>query len=106
MLQKILSIMWGNYFKSVAFSLLILLSISTSAQELKCTVTIDAQQVQTQETQVFDEMKIAFEQFINNQKWTEDEYADNEKIECDIVIQLSQGNVQAGQYQGLSLIHI
>ena len=104
MLQKILSIMWGNYFKSVAFSLLILLSISTSAQELKCTVTIDAQQVQTQETQVFDEMKIAFEQFINNQKWTEDEYADNEKIECDIVIQLSQGNVQAGQYQGTAQI--
>ncbi len=94
-----------NYSKRIAFSTLIFFSFFSIAQELKCAVTIDAQQVQTQEKQIFEEMQSAFEDFVNNQTWTEDSYSDIEKINCTIAIQLSQeSNVQAGQYIGTAQI--
>ena len=71
-----------NYSKRIAFSTLIFFSFFSIAQELKCAVTIDAQQVQTQEKQIFEEMQSAFEDFVNNQTWTEDSYSDIEKINC------------------------
>lgn len=97
--------MWAKYFKNVAFNAFLFFTFLVSAQELKCTVTIDAQQVQTQEKQIFEDMKLAFEDFINNQTWTEDSYTDIEKIKCNIVIQLNtESNVQAGIYTGTAQI--
>lgn len=97
--------MWANYFKNIAFSIFSYFTFFLSAQELNCTVTIDAQQVQTQEKQIFNDMKLAFEDFINNQTWTEDNYTEIEKIKCDIVIQLtSSSNIQTGQYSGTAQI--
>lgn len=97
--------MWANCFKNVAFNAFLFFSFLLSAQELKCTVTIDAQQVQTQEKQIFTDMKLAFEDFINNQTWTEDSYTDIEKIKCDIVIQLnSSSNIQTGLYIGTAQV--
>jgi hypothetical protein len=62
------------------------------AQELNCTIKINGDQVQTQERQVFTEMETAIQAFMNNTKWTEDEFTENEKIKCDILITLNKGN--------------
>ena len=33
-------------------------------------------------------MKVAFEQFLNNQKWTDDTYKNEEKIKCNFIINI------------------
>lgn len=58
------------------------------AQELNCKVTINAQQVQTTERQVFQEIENAVTQFLNNRKWTQDNFTIAERIQCNMLITL------------------
>ena len=68
-------------------SLLLLFFISTcmtlTAQELKVTCRVNAQKAQA-DPQVFQSMQTAIEEFLNNQKWTEDVFEQNERIEVNI----------------------
>jgi hypothetical protein len=61
------------------------------AQELNCTVTIDASQLNTAqiaEKQVFADMKNAITQFMNTRRWTNDQFEPAERINCNIVFTL------------------
>ena len=58
------------------------------SQELNCSVFINAQQVETTERDVFEEMEVAFAQFLNNRKWTNDFYTIDEKINCNLVLNI------------------
>jgi len=63
------------------------------AQELNCTVTIDASQLNTAqiaERQIFADMKNAITQFMNTRKWTNDQFTPAERINCNIVFTLLQ----------------
>jgi hypothetical protein len=59
-------------------------------QELNCKVTINAQQVQTLERQVFQEMENSFTQFLNNRRWTQDNFTPNERIQCNLLITMRE----------------
>lgn len=88
-------------FKKVFIALLfIALFIRTQAQELNCQVSIVSQQVQgTVEKQVFEQMqKIVFE-FMNNTKWTKDLYTQQERIDCSILINVTQ-KLSTDEYLG------
>ncbi|HEY0651991.1 MAG TPA: DUF4835 family protein [Chryseosolibacter sp.] len=69
------------------------------AQELRCTVTINATQIQTSDQGIFKEMKTSIEQFMNTRKWTNDTYKQHEKINCNIKITITKmpaiGNFEA-----------
>ena len=58
------------------------------AQELNCRVVVNAQRIQTTERKIFSDMETAFEQFLNNRKWTDDEYTAEERINCNIILTL------------------
>ncbi|MEQ9288944.1 MAG: DUF4835 family protein [Cyclobacteriaceae bacterium] len=78
----------------------ILLSFGSAlAQELNCRVSVDARQIQSTERRIFEDMETAFSQFMNNRKWTEDEYELEERINCNIIVTLesqpSIGNFNA-----------
>lgn len=70
---------------------LILIFISSIAfsQELNCRVIVNAQQVQTTERAIFSEMETEFAQFLNTTKWTNDSFEEEEVINCNIVITIS-----------------
>lgn len=88
-------------FKKVFIALLfIALFIRTQAQELNCQVSIVSQQVQgTVEKQVFEQMqKIVFE-FMNNTRWTKDLYTQQERIDCSILINVTQ-KLSTDEYLG------
>ncbi len=72
----------------VLFICLITLSIRVSAQELNCRVVVNADQIQTTERAIFTDMETAFSQFINNRKWTEDDFSSEERINCNIILTL------------------
>ncbi len=79
-------------FRKVFIALLFTTFVTRiSAQELNCQVSIVSQQVQgTVEKQVFEQMqKIVFE-FMNNTKWTKDLYTQQERIDCSILINVTQ----------------
>jgi hypothetical protein len=84
-------------FISAVFILFI--SYAAPAQELRCNVVINDDQVQTSERQIFSDMKTNIMQFMNTRKWTNDEYRNEERIICNIQITLSNtstlGNYQA-----------
>ena len=63
---------------------MLLLSVLSFAQELRCNVLVDASRIQSQETQIFEELKVSIEEFMNTTRWTEDEYEDLERIDCNL----------------------
>ncbi|MBL4716526.1 MAG: DUF4835 family protein [Bacteroidia bacterium] len=76
-------------YKSVLFLFSFLVSVSLSAQELNCTVQIESQQIQSSDKQVFKTLRQVVTEFMNNKKWTNDVIKNNERIECTIVITIS-----------------
>lgn len=63
---------------------------SVSAQELNCKVQVIAQRLQNADPQIFKTLENAIFEFMNNRKWTSDVYQNNEKIECTILINVSE----------------
>jgi hypothetical protein len=59
-------------------------------QELSCSVTINATQIQTSDRGIFKEMKTSIEQFMNGRKWTNDAYKPHEKIKCNILVTITK----------------
>lgn len=59
---------------------------SLSAQELNCQVIVDDQRAQTSDRQVFRDMEQSFTRFMNDRKWTNNEYAPEERINCNLSI--------------------
>jgi hypothetical protein len=68
--------------------LLVVLSLfiansTLNAQELNCTVTIDAEQTGQPNQQVFRTLEQQLTEFINNTKWTNRNYKNQERIDCN-----------------------
>lgn len=59
---------------------------SASAQELEARVTINYSQIETTRTEVFDALQTKLTDFLNNHKWTEIPFRENEKIQCNFNI--------------------
>jgi len=66
------------------------LTVSSLAQELNCTITINSTQITTSDRGIFRDMKTAFEQFMNSRKWSTESYKSYEKINCNILITITK----------------
>ncbi len=82
------------FAKCCAFLLLFgLFSSSLPAQELQVNVSvITTPQVQLTDPKVFESLEQAIRDFMNNQRWTEDEFQPEEKIELSIVLTVTEDN--------------
>ena len=58
----------------------------TFAQQLNCSVQINTDKVATTNNQIFKNLKTSITDFVNKTDWTGEEYKQNEKIECSMVI--------------------
>lgn len=74
-----------------------------NAQELNCTVSINAPKNQNVDPQVFKNMETAIREFMNGRKWTNDTYKDVERIKCNIVINISEIPTE-GEYRTTAII--
>ncbi len=63
---------------------------AATAQELKCSVTVNGGKIAGTNRSVFTAMQKAVTEFMNNTRWTKHVYAQGEKIECTLVITLSE----------------
>lgn len=79
-----------TFINNILFLLILMLSGSAIAQELKCSVTINATQIPTSDRGIFKDMDNAIEQFMNTRKWTNDTYKSHEKISCNFLITITK----------------
>lgn len=71
------------------FVLFLFFSFVSAAGELSCNVTINTVSIQTTNKQVYESMRKSITEFLNNTKWTDDEFQNNEKIECNFYITIN-----------------
>ncbi len=74
---------------TIALIIMLLTGIAATAQELNCKVKIGHDKIQNTDPQVFTAMERAITEFINNRKWTSDEWAPTERIDCSILLNLT-----------------
>jgi len=64
--------------------------ITSVAQELNCKVQVLSQQVQGTDKRVFTTLQTAIFEFMNNKKWTTDAFKLDERIDCSILINVTE----------------
>lgn len=79
--------MLKKLFNIIALSLL---TVSANAQELKCMVKVMADRITGVDPQVFTTMEKSISDLMNTRKWTNDEFAITEKINCNIMINITK----------------
>ncbi len=65
-------------------------AFAVHAQELNCSVTINATQIQTSDAGIFRDLENSIEQFMNSRKWTNDVFRQHEKIDCAFLINITK----------------
>jgi len=78
--------------KKILFSasLIILMYLPAAAQELQARVSVNGSQVGSNvDRKVFQSLQGALQTFLNNRKWTDDTYQQNEKINCNFLLNIS-----------------
>jgi hypothetical protein len=63
---------------------------NSSAQELNCTVEVNSSQIQISNKRIFTTLQTAITQFMNERKWTDDNFKQEEKIQCGILINVQE----------------
>ena len=77
-------------FVSVIVAVCVFLSNMAAAQELKCDIRVNSNQVSGTDKTVFQNLQTALYEFINNTKWTNINFKTAEKIECSIAITIKE----------------
>jgi hypothetical protein len=68
-------------------------SLAVQAQELNCSVSILSPTIQgTTEKKILETLKQEIFAFMNNKKWTNDQFKTEERIECNMVIDITEKN--------------
>ena len=78
--------------KKIILASLITIStfLSVTAQELLARVSVNGSQVGSNvDRKVFQSLQGALQTFLNNRKWTDDTYQQNEKINCNFLLNIS-----------------
>jgi hypothetical protein len=85
-----------KYFIIISF---LLVCLKIDSQELNCNVQISAQQIQGSNRQVFETMQRDIYEFMNNAVWTNHVFSYSERIECSILINLTD-QLSADEFRG------
>lgn len=76
-------------FKVLTAVVFILFSQLLKAQELNCQISVMTPQISGSDKSIYDKLQTDLRDFMNNKKWTNDEWLNQERIECSMVITIS-----------------
>lgn len=71
------------------FIVVLMFSFEIQAQELNCTVTVLTQQIQSSDKKIYNTLQNSIYEFMNNTRWTDDQFLNQERIECSIQITIN-----------------
>ncbi len=72
--------------RKIVIALLLLFGTAISAQELACRVTINSDQIQGSNKQIFNTLQTAISEFVNNRRFTNQTVTQQERIETSMLI--------------------
>lgn len=77
--------------KQLILILFLFFSVVGIAQELNCNISVvNTSESQNIDPQVFKTLEASLKEFMNNQKWSDDKFKMSEKIECNILINITE----------------
>lgn len=81
--------------------LILFMSIGTSlfAQEFQCAVQVVSPSIQGTNKKVFETLQKEIMEFMNNQKWTKDVFKPEERIDCNILINVAE-QISIDEFKG------
>ena len=83
--------------RNILFILFLSLGMSSFSQELNCSVVVNAQQTGNENLTIFKTLEKQLTEFVNNTKWTNRTFAPQERINCSMVINISDYSGEAFQ---------
>jgi hypothetical protein len=75
-------------------------AFQVKAQELNCQVDVIYPQIQGVNPAIFEQMENDIFEFMNNRKWTNDKFSIEERIECSIVLNITEARASSNTYRG------
>ena len=93
---------WQRFWQmqlKIFISLLVLVSVITNAQELNCTVNIDATRLPNVDKKIIDNLREQITKYLNERQWTDIPFEPHERIECAFALRLDRasGNEYSGE---------
>ena len=85
--------------------LIFLFSLNLQSQELRCNVQVLSQSVQGSNKQVFETLQNAIYEFMNNRVWTNHVYTMEERIECNLMFNITE-QLSADDFKGTLTIQV
>ncbi|MBN2597677.1 DUF4835 family protein [Labilibaculum sp.] len=82
-----------------------IISIPLFSQELRCNVQVVSQQIQGTNKQVFRTLQTSVYEFMNTTRWTDHVYSYDERIECTILINLTN-QISADEFKGTVQVQV
>lgn len=79
----------NSFMKKLLIIFFSLLVIDTFGQELNCQVQVVAPTIQGSQRRIFESLETAVFNFMNNRKWTADKFEIEERIVCNIFININ-----------------
>lgn len=83
----------------IFFVVILIFQSHLGAQELRCNISISSQKIQGANKTVFETMQSDLYEFMNNRKWTDHQYAMDERIECNFFINLDE-QISSDEFKG------
>ena len=74
-------------------------ALNSQAQELNCQIQVIFPQIQGVNTAIFEQMENDIFEFMNNRKWTNDKFSIEERIQCSIVINITEARASSNTYR-------
>lgn len=90
-----------HYFTILIAFCSLLIAHCSNAQELNCKVTLTSDQLQVNEqrgTNIYPEIQNVMQEFLNNRRWTTDNFTNEEKINCSLSVILIKAS-SGGDYE-------
>lgn len=88
--------------RNILFILFFTLGFTTFSQELNCSIVVNAQQTGNENLTIFKNLERQLTEFVNKTTWTNRTFAPQERINCNMVITITdysgeafQGTIQA-----------
>jgi len=81
--------------RKILLSLIMCISIAGFSQELNCNVVVNAQLTGNENLQLFKSLEKQLNEFVNNTKWTNKSFGIQERINCNMVINVTGQNNDA-----------
>lgn len=79
--------------------LVLTFSLQLRSQEFRCNVQVVSQQIQGTNKQVFQTLQNAIYEFMNNRVWTDHVYTMEERIECNMMFNITE-QMSADEFKG------